>query len=130
MWKWIGRGLLIAILAVGGYAAYDYYRGGFHKMPLLPPGAFPLSFKSGFRAIMVGVDVDTETRRYRGYPATNVPDWYLETWSFCRPFSEDEQAEIQRNADFGPGHRWEAVCEIDADGETVIRGWIASVPNN
>lgn len=130
MWKWIGRAVLLMVLVGGGYAANEYYSGGFHKLPPMPEGAFPLSFKNGFRAIMVGVEDLRSTRRYRGYPAKDVPDWYEETWSTCRSFSDEELKALERTSDFGPGHRWEAVCEIEAEGATLVRGWIASVPES
>jgi hypothetical protein len=130
MAKWIIRTVVLLLLAGGGWVAYDYYRAGYNTMPTLPAGGFPLSFKSGFRGIMIDtVDVRPD-RRYRATPAQDVPDWYQKTWSICRPLADDEAAYLKEQANRGPGHRWEAICEIDSEGESFIRGWIASVPNN
>lgn len=126
---WLGRALLVALLAAGGYYSYEYYRGGFHTRPDMPDGAFSLSYKSGLRGIMVGIPDETATRRYLGFRA-EVPFYLEEAWSFCRPPNKDEQQNV--SAFMGrrdwPGERFEAVCEIEVDGAHVVRGWITSVP--
>lgn len=129
MWKWIGRVLVVAVVAFVGYGAYDYYRADLHTRPDMPPGAFSISYKNGMRAILVGVPNEKETRRYFGYPA-EVPFYIQEAWAFCTPPEEDEK---QATAHFikesnKPGERFEAVCRIQVDEETVVRGYITSVP--
>lgn len=129
MRKWtIGVGL-VAVLGFVGYGAYDYYRAGLHTRPEMPPGAFSMSFKSGFRAILVDVPNDRETRRYFGYPA-DVPFYLEDAWSLCSPPTEKEklQTEAFMKAQDFPGSRFEVVCRILVDDETVTRGFITSVP--
>ena len=99
-------------------------------MPELADGAFPLSYKSGFRGILVGLEDVRPERKYFAYHAENVPEWYQKSWSTCRALTDDELLQLNNSsANLGPGGRWEAVCEIDADGDVFIRGWIASVPD-
>ncbi|MCB1467413.1 MAG: hypothetical protein KDK08_09795 [Rhizobiaceae bacterium] len=125
MWKWI-LGLLIVMSAT--YIGYDYYKAGYLTRPPLPDGAFSLSFRNGLRGIMVGLENAEPARRYLGIPA-KVPSWYQQSWSTCRALTDDEKEYLEGTVETGPGSRWEAVCEIDADGEVFVRGWIASVPN-
>ncbi|WP_425419625.1 hypothetical protein [Oricola indica] len=125
MWKWI---LALLCLLGAGYASYVYFMGGFHTMPILPERSFPLSYKSGFRAILVGMDDERAYRKYLAYSANDVPSWYKESWSVCRAPTEEEQRQLENAINIGPGGRWDAVCEISADGDIFVRGWIASVP--
>lgn len=137
MWKWF---LGLAVLAGVGYGGYDYYRMGLYSAPELKDGDFLLSFNNGFRAVMRGIEDerkyrngpndsdDKRYRRYFGIPARDVPRWYEETWSNCRMPSEEELEYFLAN-DKGPGSRLDAVCEIDADGDVFIRGWVMSVPH-
>jgi len=97
-------------------------------MPDLPEGSFPLSYKSGFRAILTGIDDERASRKYLAYSANGVPSWYENTWSNCRTPTKDERRQLKNTIDIGPGGRWDAVCEINADGDIFVRGWIASVP--
>ena len=129
MWTWIKRGLFVAVVGYGGYAAWDYYQGGFFSRPDMPEGAFSLSYKTGLRAIVVDVPDQRETRRYFGFPQ-EVPHYLRDVWSFCSPPSEDEQPNAEKFiADRTmPGERFEAVCRIQADKDLVIRGLITSVP--
>jgi hypothetical protein len=124
------RMILAGIILAAAYYGYSYYRGGFHTMPRLPEGAFPLSYTSGFRAIMVGVPDERTARRYLGYQA-EVPFYLKESWSFCRPPRTDEQQGVSNfmKARDWPGERFEAVCEIEVDEKPVVRGWITSVPD-
>jgi hypothetical protein len=126
MWKWV---LASVMLAGVGYVSYDYYRGGFVSAPALQDGDFLLSYKSGLRAVMRGFGERQQDRRYLGYPSPDVPSWYDETWSICRKPSAQELESFEANSDLGPGIRLDAVCEIDADGDVFVRGWIASVPD-
>lgn len=134
MGRWItGIVVVLAVLLVVGYEGYIRYynqRAGFDTMPELPEGAFPLSYKSGFRAIIVGLDDVRPERKYHGYQANNVPKWYQKSWSICRALTDEEMRQSKNSSiDLGPGGRWEAVCEIDAGGDVFVRGWIASVPD-
>lgn len=129
MWKWIGRAALLGVIGFVGWVAYDYYRADLHNRPEMPSGAFSLSYKNGLKAILVDVPDERETRRYFGYPA-DVPFYIEDAWSFCSPPEGDEVAETERwlAASEQPGMRIEAICRIDVDGETVVRGIITSVP--
>lgn len=129
MWTWIRRGLVVIAVAGAGYAGWDYYRSGFYYLPELPKGAFPLSYTNGLKAILVDVPDERETRRYFGSPLA-VPSYLKDVWSFCRPPTPEEQPNVakfltDRNL---PGERFEAVCKIQADNDTVVRGLISSVP--
>lgn len=129
MSKWLGRGIVAIFLAFAAFSGWSFFRFGLHKQPIVPEGAFWLSYSSGFRGIVVELEDARPNRAYIAYSAEDVPPWFQKTWSTCRPLTEDERTVFEAEADRGPGHRWEAVCEIDADGVTVVRGWIASVPN-
>ena len=63
------------------------------------------------------------------YDASDVPTWYRETWSICRKPSGDEVAALEAAVDMGPGGRVDAVCEIDADADVFVRGWVVTVPD-
>jgi len=95
----------------------------------MPPGSFSISFKNGLRAILVDVPNERDTRRYFGFPV-EVPFYLEDVWSFCSPPSDEEAAQVQQfmaQRDF-PGERFEAVCRIQVDDETVVRGLITTVP--
>jgi hypothetical protein len=127
MWKWIKRGLLIFILGYVGWGAFDYYRAGYHTLPPMPEGAFPLSYANGLRAIMVGLPDETDSRRYFGYPL-EVPFYLQEAWATCKAPTEVEIGEIEAQKPNRPGERIEAVCRIEVDGDIVVRGFITTVP--
>jgi len=121
--------VLLGIIDIVGWVVYDYYRAGLNTRPEMPPGAFSLSYKSGLSAILVDVPDERETRRYFGYPA-DVPFYIEDAWTFCSAPEGNEVAEAERwlaEAD-QPGMRVEAICRIDVDAETVIRGIITTVP--
>lgn len=126
MWKKvIGASVLMGAMYIG----YDYYRAGFHTAPDLQPGDFLLSYSNGLRAVMTGVKDEKDDRTYLGYPAANVPSWYLDTWSICRPPTDAEEQDFTSQVKIGPGGRLDAICEINADGDVFVRGWVASVPD-
>jgi len=77
---------------------------------------------------MVGYGSKEPDRRYLGYPADDVPQWYQKTWSICRQPTVPELESFEVHAETGPGSRLDAVCEIDADGDLFVRGWIVTVP--
>lgn len=126
MLKWI---VLVAVLIGVGFLGYDQYRAGHFTRPPMPNGAFSLSYKNGLRAIVVGIPDEKSARRYLGFIA-EVPFYLEDAWSYCRRPRDDEQENVStfmKGRDW-PGERFEAVCEIDVDGEVVVRGWITSVP--
>lgn len=129
MWKWIGRTIVVVVVAFIGYGTYDYYRADLHTRPDMPQGAFSISYKNGLRAILVGVPNEKKSRRYFGYP-TEVPYYIADAWAFCSPPEESEKQEAERfiKEYGGPGERFEVVCRIQVDDDTVIRGFITSVP--
>jgi hypothetical protein len=122
---------LIGAIILGGfaYAGYDYYRAGYHTAPAHQSGDFLLSYANGLRAVMRGIDDEKADRTYLGYLAKNVPSWYQDTWSICRPTTDEEIRSFTMHVEIGPGGRLDAVCEIDADGDIFVRGWVASVPD-
>ena len=129
MKRWMLRTLLALLILGVGYVGYDAYRAGLHTRPKLPPGAFSISYKSGLRAILIDVPNEQDERRYLGFPI-EVPYYLKDTWSFCTAASEDEAAQIAAilNNRNWPGERIEAVCRIKVEDQTVIRGYITSVP--
>ena len=62
-------------------------------------------------------------------PANNVPSWNDDTWSICRSPTDEEATAFTAHVEVGPGGRLDAVCEIEADGDIFVRGWVASVPD-
>lgn len=128
MLKWTLRAVLFAVVGYAGYVGYDYYRADFFNAPDLQDGDYLLSFRSGFKAVMRGIEDERESRRYFGLGAENVPSWYEESWSICRRPSELEASDFDRSGAFGPGSRLDGVCRIDADGDVFVRGWIVTVP--
>lgn len=129
MRKWITRGLVLAVACYGGYALWDYYRGGFFSRPDMPEGAFSISYTNGLRAILVDIPDEQSTRRYFGFPQ-DVPHYLRDAWATCSPPTEEERPNAQKFiADRNmPGERFEAVCRLQVDNDLVIRGLITSVP--
>ncbi|GFE64931.1 hypothetical protein [Litoreibacter roseus] len=122
---------ILGLVVIGGlgYVSYDYYRAGFHTAPEHQTGDFLLSYSNGLRAVMRGIDNEKASRTYLGYPANNIPSWYQDTWSICRIPTDDEATAFLTHVEIGPGGRLDAICEIDADGDVFVRGWVASVPD-
>lgn len=88
-----------------------------------------MSFKSGMRAILVDVPHELTSRRYIGYPS-EVPFYIKDAWSFCSPPNDEEVPHVTKwmsQKDL-PGERFEVVCRVQVDADTVIRGFITSVP--
>ncbi|MEV8468216.1 hypothetical protein AB0T83_15685 [Fluviibacterium sp. DFM31] len=127
MWKWLKRGILAVLVIFIGYEVYVYFKAGYHRVPERPIGSFLLPFGE-VRAIMIDVEDVRPERRYFAYPAMDLPEWYQGAWSVCRPVTDPERQEFEADLDPGPGVRWEAVCEFEADGETVFAGIVFSVP--
>lgn len=148
--RWVVRLLMLGVVGYGGFVAYDLNRGGYLDLPDIPDGAYPISFASGLRGIVHDVEVSEDRfaddwkyfrrlgmanpdRRYLGIPA-DVPSWFKDTWSNCRPPTEEQRVVIEsgftedmRQDLFGA--RFDAVCYIEADdGQQIMRGLIYSVP--
>lgn len=149
MFKWLGRITIVGIVGSLGLVFYEYNRMGLFSMPDLPQGAYFVSFKNGLRGIVLDADVpDTSTgdgpkffrslsignreRKYLGIPA-HVPSWFADAWSTCDAPTEHDRASILESLPddvrrpLGSA-RFEAVCRIDVDGESLIRGLLFSVP--
>lgn len=128
MWK---KAVAALIVAGVGYSVYDYYTGPFYDAPALNEGDFLLAFGGdvGLKGVMRGIGIRDQTWKYISYGAADVPRWYQDTWSICRKPNESEATAFVDQVNMGPGGRFEAVCEIDADGDVFVRGWIVSVPD-
>jgi hypothetical protein len=147
---WFSKLLIVGLVGYGGYYTYDLHKGGFFSLPDIPAGAYPISFKSGFRAIVYDMDVtdnqysDTpkifrrltmanRDRRFLGLPS-DVPRWFEDTWSTCRPGTEEEREYIVSTMPEDVkremfGARLDAICYIELEGEApMVRGLIYSVP--
>ena len=141
--------ILIGIAGFVGYATYDSYRGGYFSIPDLPDGAYPISFKNGFRAILIDAEVSrpgmgegikffrrlsmaNPERKYLGLPL-NVPPWFEDAWSWCKRPAEEEYAKLPPMPEdlqqLFANSRLEGICRIDVDGQEIIRGLLFSVPN-
>lgn len=148
--RWTVRLLVIGVLGYVGYSAYDLYRGGFFSMPDLPDGAYTISFKSGFRGIVQGIEVSDPSyadapailrqlssanpdRNYLGSPMEVAP-WFEEVWSTCAPPNDEERAYVEANLPEDmkrrvQGARFDALCYIETDDrQRILRGLLYSVP--
>ncbi|MBP9182561.1 MAG: hypothetical protein KBF78_05465 [Fuscovulum sp.] len=149
MWKWFKRALVALLLCWVGMGIYQHNRGGYFSLPDLPDDAYPISFKSGLRAILVDPEVTTDIYRdswkharrltlantERRYFAlmTKVPFWMEDAWSFCYPATEAEKQAILDSlpSDQRPTYaqaRLEGVCIVEADGQRTVRGAVFSAP--
>lgn len=147
---WFSKLLIVGIVGYGGYSAYDMHQGGFFSLPDIPDGAYPISFKSGFRAVVYDMEVsDTQyadtskyfrrltmasrDRRFIGIPS-EVPRWFEDTWSTCHRGTDEEREYILSTlpedvAKEMVGARLDAICLIEVEGERpLLRGLIYSVP--
>ena len=127
MRKWFKRITAILLLSFGAFAAYVYFAGGYHTRPVLPAGAFSISFKSGLRAILLDIPDERGTRRYFGV-AFDVPFWAEDAWSSCSQPTKQEASRVLSEVDLGEGSRLDAVCTIQADDTTITRGAVFSAP--
>ncbi|TGD64685.1 hypothetical protein EYC08_10455 [Tabrizicola sp. WMC-M-20] len=128
MWK---NALAVIALAWMSYSTYAYFTGPFYDAPAIGDRDFLLAFKgeTGLKGVMRGFGEKDKTRKYMSYRANGVPSWYQATWSDCRKPTPSEVSSFESNVDIGPGGRMEATCEINADGDVFVRGWIVTVPD-
>jgi hypothetical protein len=149
MLRWILRVLLIGVIGIAGYTAFETYKKGYFSIPDIPDGSYVFSFKSGMRGIVLDADVSDPSvadmpmflrrinfanpdRIYFGVPADLAP-WIAGAWSICTSPSEEERisfaASFSEDLEQKLAHaRFDAVCRIDVDGEEVVRGLLYSVP--
>jgi hypothetical protein len=147
---WFSKLLIVGVVSYGGYYAYKLNRDGYLSLPDIPAGAYPISFKSGFRAIVYDMDVTDDQyadapkifrrlvlanpdRRFIGLPS-DVPRWFEDTWSTCRPGTDEVREHIVSTMPEDlrkemVGARLEALCFIEVEGEVpLLRGLIYSIP--
>lgn len=143
--RWL---VLIIILGFLGLGLRDTYRGGYFSLPPLTDDQYPISFKSGLRAIVTVEDLRENSlvapkiiRRLshifpdlRFFGVTyDVEFWLKGVWSNCRIPTESEVAELraslpektQRNM-LRATLSW--ICFIDVNGDQVFRGVIFTAP--
>lgn len=125
MWVKIITALIVSA------SGYFYYTSPFYDAPEINDDDFLLAFKgeSRLKGVMRGFGDKDKTRKYLAFGELSVPSWYQDTWSNCRKPLATEAADVASKKNIGPGGRFEAICEIDADGDVFIRGWIVSVPD-
>lgn len=147
---WFAKLLIVGVVGYGGYYVYNLNRAGYLSLPELPTGAYPISFKSGFRGVVYDMNVADDRyadapkifrrltmanrdRRFIGLPS-DVPRWFKDSWSTCRARTEEEREyivstmpdEIKRDL---VGARLDAICYIEIEGEPpILRGLIYSIP--
>lgn len=129
MWKWLLGALVLAGAGYVGYDTYRYYKMGGFSMPELEADDFPVAFRSGFKGILKGIKNERDTRKYLGYPAKGVSPLYQDSWSICHEPGAEERRDFESFVDLAPGERLDAICEINADGDVFIRGWVTSAPD-
>lgn len=150
MKKWLVRLVLASIVGYFVYGTYATYRAGYYSLPELPDNAQPISFKSGFRAILKDVVASpsreymstapnflrrlhqaTPDRKYLSYPF-EVQNWFKDAWSWCDRPTDEEKDELSKLPDefqrAFQNARFEGICWLDIDGERVLRGLLFSVP--
>ncbi len=126
--KIIKRILFFAVVGIVALTAYDYYRLGYHTLPDMPDGAWPLNFSNKTRAIMIGIPDERLERKYIATPMADIPKWFEDAWSSCREPTNEEAEEINTIAPPDRGMRLDALCSIDADGDIIHTAVIYSVP--
>jgi hypothetical protein len=147
---WFSKLLIVGVVGYAGYYGYGLHRGGYFSLPDIPDGAYPISFKSGFRAVVYDMEVTDDQyastskyfrrltmasrdRRFIGIPS-DVPRWFEDTWSTCHRGTDEEREYILSTlpedvASEMVGARLDAICLIEVEGERpLLRGLIYSVP--
>lgn len=153
MLKWIWRAFVLATLGYIGFATYDLHRAGYFSLPELADNEYPISFRSGFRAIVTVPDAQLRNppepklfrrlrtlnpdRQYLGLPV-DVPSWLEDKWSRCISGDEAENAQVKAQIEASMseklrndliGARLDAICGFELeDGSLRTRGYIYSIP--
>jgi len=153
MLKWIWRAFVLATLGYIGFATYDLHRAGYFSLPELADNEYPISFRSGFRAIVTVPEdlrqvspvpklfrrlaMETPDRQYLGLPV-DVPVWLEDKWSKCISGDEAENARVKAQVEASMseklrndliGARLDAICGFELeDGSLRTRGYIYSIP--
>ena len=137
------------IIAYCIYGVYGYHRAGYFDLPDTPDNAYTITFKNGFRAIVVDPEVSVTwnagnpdsfrrlatanpDRRYLGLPS-EVPSWFENRWSTCQAVTDADELQIRASLPANVAAqirtaRFDAACYIETDNERVPRGLIFSVP--
>lgn len=146
MWKWVWRVIGLGLVGFVGLFLYTDYRAGYFNLPEFSETSYAISFKNGFRGIVVNPKVSrplhvkyfrrltiaNRDRRYIGVPLQVAP-WFETVWSFCdTPSDEDRTGVDQLMPDESRnrlvGARLDAICVIEADDARILRGFVYSVP--
>lgn len=147
--KVLGGAIGIAPIGFVALAVFDFYRGGYFSVPDLPVGALTVSYKNGFRAVVLEADVTdpkfangpkwfrrlnlaNPDRRYFGVPF-EVSPFLEDSWSWCEKPTKEERVGYAQVVpsdwkNYLDTARLDAVCRLDVDGEKINRGLIYSVP--
>lgn len=148
---WVSKIIVLGVVGYVGVGAYGLYKGGYFDLPEVPDGAYPISFKSGLRGIVLDAEVSearyanmpaffrrlsyaNPDRRYFGMPY-DVSPWFEDAWSTCIAPTEVEREQISASMPDETkrkmvGARLDALCYIEADGgQRIARGLIYSVPD-
>ncbi|WP_375282009.1 hypothetical protein [Pseudooctadecabacter sp.] len=149
-WKLIALGLIGSF----AYTAFDLQRGGYFSLPDLAQNEYGVSFRNGFRAIVVEDNPSNQSaanqsdifrrltaahpeRRYRGI-TMQVPSWLESQWSRCEraPDGADpnrEALEQTMNESMRREYqlaRLDYYCFVLSDNDRILRGVIYSVPRS
>lgn len=144
MIKWTFRLFLIGVVWLG----YVSYQKGYFSIPDMPDGAYVISFKNGFRGIVLDAEVSqpitdmpkffrrinlaNTDRNYIQLPLEVAP-WHEDVWSICTSPSDQEREEVKRSMPNDVSKslwnmRLDAICRLEVDGETFTRGFVYSAP--
>jgi len=127
--KFIKYAVLTVTVLFIGIATYDYFKLGYHTLPNnTPENSFPLRFENGIRAILVGIDDVEPEREYIAVAMKNIPSYFSDSWAFCKRPDDGAIKKINSSFPPGPGMKFEAVCELDADGQIIPTAYIYSIP--
>ena len=128
-----GMGVLKNIIVLGaigaaGYVGYDFYEAGLFTRPDMPENSFSLSFNGGPFVIMVDLPDERLNRRYAVIRPRDVPRHLARTWGYCESPSQDWLAYVESSDVRPKGTRFDAVCQIDQEGDIIDVGLIFSMP--
>jgi hypothetical protein len=105
--RWI---IVVGVVGFLAFAVRDTNHGGYFDMPELADNQYPISFKSGFRAVVTVEDMRENRwvlpqafrrlsfvysdRRFFGLPFDNEP-WMKDVWSECEYLTEQKAVEYR-----------------------------------